>query len=178
MLHPRRVVKRSYFQLYISNTGRRSTTYDSYCYDSSIRCFSGLYLNRFSTTNRLLSCNQRCVGIVSMSTVASTTMSMKDKLLARSTDLNPPVEVMIYPGSRVLSIDRPHDNNVLNQHVLDQIVDRVNVYDTNHTISAIFFTSYTPDLFSPGLDLQSITNASNRLQLLQSAHALTMTVLG
>lgn len=110
----------------------------------------------------------------------STSLSkMRERLLAKINDRHDvPLEILTYPGSRILSIHRPDDNNILNQHVLERIADRVSVYDTNHTISAIFFTSYTPDHFSSGLDLPSMISSEQRVQALRAANILTKTVQG
>jgi len=115
-------------------------------------------------------------GIMHMST-SSSLSKMRERLLGKLNYRHDvPLEILIYPGSRILSIHRPDDNNILNQHVLERIADRVSIYDTNHAISAIFFTSYTPYHFSPGLDLPSMINSEQRVQTLRAANILTKTV--
>jgi len=108
---------------------------------------------------------------------SSSLSKMRERLLGKLNYRHDvPLEILIYPGSRILSIHRPDDNNILNQHVLERIADRVSIYDTNHTISAIFFTSYTPYHFSSGLDLPSMINSEQRVQTLRAANILTKTV--
>ena len=108
---------------------------------------------------------------------SSSLSKMRERLLGKLNYRHDvPLEILIYPGSRILSIHRPDDNNILNQHVLERIADRVSIYDTNHAISAIFFTSYTPYHFSPGLDLPSMINSEQRVQTLRAANILTKTV--
>ena len=108
---------------------------------------------------------------------SSSLSKMRERLLGKINYRHDvPLEILIYPGSRILSIHRPDDNNILNQHVLERIADRVSIYDTNHTISAIFFTSYTPYHFSSGLDLPSMISSEQRVQALRAANILTKTV--
>ena len=176
-------ILRSYVKSY-SNSSRSSSYTKTSCSNAMLYISSGCKFTTASArrnmpsfvTNHPHHYHLGVGGVMHMSTSIS---SLRERLLAKINNRHDvPLEILIYPGSRVLSIHRPDDNNILNQHVLDRIADRVSVYDTNHAISAIFFTSYTPDHFSSGLDLPSMISSEQRIQILRAANILTKTVMG
>jgi len=61
---------------------------------------------------------------------------------------NEPVFVMSYPGSRVLLLAAPDRGNDLSPQVTMALEEKLRQYSTNESVSAVFFASRSPDVFS------------------------------
>jgi len=77
---------------------------------------------------------------------------------------------MTYPGSRVLSLSQPDEGNFISEQVLSTIKDKLDLYRDNHTVGAIFVTSYSPVMFSAGLEPLSKEDKAGRRQLVLAAN--------
>lgn len=74
------------------------------------------------------------------------------------------VFVMSYPGSRVLALASPNQGNELTSEVTSTLFDKLKLYESNEAVSALFFASRSPDIFSTSenstkkTNLQSLNN--------------------
>ena len=65
-----------------------------------------------------------------------------------ATSLSEPVFVQSYPGSRVLTLSLPNEGNELTPTVTNTLSEKLKSYTSNASVSAVFFASRSPDVFS------------------------------
>jgi len=59
-----------------------------------------------------------------------------------------PVFVQSYPGSRVLTLSLPNEGNELTPTMTKTLSEKLKSYTSNASVSAVFFASRSPDVFS------------------------------
>eukprot|EP01041_Mallomonas_annulata_P006127 gene6127-12405_t len=77
-------------------------------------------------------------------------------LSTRPAEIVSPVFSQIIPGSRVLQLSEPESSNILKGTSLGMLNNFMTHFDDNITISAVFFASSSPDVFSGGVDENEI----------------------
>lgn len=78
--------------------------------------------------------------------------------------------VLKYPGLRALHLTQPERGNVITESMLTTIKDKLTLYAGLPTVTAIVFSSSSPDFFSSGLETRLLDEKSRRKQLLATAN--------
>ena len=81
--------------------------------------------------------------------------------LSQTQALAHPVFVLSYPGSRVLSLASPGTGNELGPAVTGALEHHLRSYESNETVSAVFFASRSPDVFSTSAQSSSRPNLAS-----------------
>eukprot|EP00607_Mallomonas_marina_P010121 CAMPEP_0182419746 /NCGR_PEP_ID=MMETSP1167-20130531/4128_1 /TAXON_ID=2988 /ORGANISM="Mallomonas Sp, Strain CCMP3275" /LENGTH=423 /DNA_ID=CAMNT_0024594823 /DNA_START=181 /DNA_END=1452 /DNA_ORIENTATION=+ len=66
--------------------------------------------------------------------------------------MSDPVFTTVYSGSRILELSEPEKSNKLSISTLGTLSSLIHKYDDNLVISALFFSSSSPEIFSNGID--------------------------
>jgi len=87
-----------------------------------------------------------------------------------------PLHVVVYPGSRVLQLNRPESGNIMTDSLLNTIKDRLTLYSDLHTVSCVLMTSSSTEFFSKGLETKYLDDSESRKQLISKANDVSMTL--
>ena len=84
-----------------------------------------------------------------------------------------PNRPLVYPGSRVLELTQPDLGNVISEELILSLNKSLTNYKENPIINAIIFSSYSPELFSIGIEKIEKSNSKNRIELVQMINSLS-----